>query len=281
MNIYRNLHAKLQPSKDDVSHFSKSLGGKVRKAATLCKWTTLENMREITDTFYDALVYHGWQWTPGKSCGSLESAAKLLDGEMVNAECQVVANAFVMLLTLPEPYGFGAQAKKVTYSGIDTLIGTDKGRPTNSDSKREIKNVTKGFVSRHPLEGIHNLMPNVWDHTLGRLTNLYSWSDHKVVEINGIYWDACYNTSYSLKNEMAVALILGSNISTIKVPVEQWQELVTEDKFLIRNGGQITYLRSTTPNTVPFQAKARFVVPYYESIYGDETAEIKIDPIAW
>lgn len=269
MNIYRNLLAKLPVGAADQLRSRETLGGKVMHAATTGNWAPATHMTQITDAFYRELVAAGWRWTPSKSCGSIEQAAKLLDGEMVHAECQVAARAFELLMQSPAPNGFGvAAAKMVTYSGNELLIGADGGQPTAESVKRD---ATRGFYSRHPILGVHGLPANVYDPADGRITNLYRWDDHKVVELNGRYWDVCYNASYVFLNDMAVAIRLG--INEPRGPTKTIEEAlarVSEDKVVIKNFHQIAYFRTAAPGTIAEAAGARVIGPYYESLFGDE-----------
>jgi hypothetical protein len=269
MNIYRNILAKLPISSSDQARARDTLGGKVMHAATTAGWTTAANMTQITGAFYLELVSAGWRWTPAKSCGSKEQAAKLLDGEMVHAECQAVARAFEMLLQAPAPNGFGAAgAKMVTYSGDEQLIGADNGQPTAPSVKRS---AVRGFYSRHPILGIHGLMPNVYDPAVGRITDLYRWDDHKVVELAGKYWDVCYNASYTFLQQMAVAIRLGMNEDrSPTASIVEAMSRVSEDKVVIKNFHQIAYFRTAAPGTTEEAAGARVIGPYYASLFGDE-----------
>lgn len=280
MNIYQNLQAGLQPSKVEVASRQNTLGGWVMIEAEKKGWNTDNHMPQIMDAFYRGLQKFNWRWTPSQACGSLASAAKLLDGGTVNAECQAAANAFMLLLNAPAPHGFDAKSKMVTYSGREMLIGADNGAPT---AKEVARREGRGFVARHPFGGEHGLLPNVWDPESDSMADMYSWANHKVVELNGRYWDVCYNASYIYLQQMCVAIVIGTNeLTTRTKSLEEAMMQVSEDKVMVKNWMQIAYFRSTTPDQAAYKAGAKSIGPYADSLYGDESTYGKLEaPIKW
>jgi hypothetical protein len=275
MRIYRNLHGKLEPEKHKPSDRVKTLGGAVMDDVERNRWTAPANLPQITSAFYEQLVAFKWKWTPGRSCGDLEKAASILDGEMVHAECQVAANAFRLLLEVEPPHGFGLDGVKLrTYSGEKSLIGAEEHGPKAKNSKRVVQS-NEGFYSLHPLAGVHGLKPNVFDVATNKMAPVYAWTDHKVVEVAGRFYDVCYNTSYENLIDMAIALVLGSNEDTS--PTKTIQEAMSrtvEYKVLVKNYFQIAYFRNATPESLAYQLDAKEMGPYAESVYGDEATEM-------
>jgi hypothetical protein len=274
VNIYRNLEKKLEPAKHDLPGWPETLGGIVMAQAKKANWTVPGNLTQITAEFYDQLVAFKWKWTPSRSCGDTAKAASILDGEMYHAECQVAANAFLLLLTLAPPYGFGATAKLKTYTGEKTLIGVESQSKPSAPNTKRAANTNEGFYSYHPAAGVHGLKPNVFDVATGKMAALYAWTDHKVVKVGGRYYDVCYNASYGTLNEMALAFTLGENCSTLPTKtIEEAVRRVTEFKVMIKNWFQIAYFRSAVPGSEADNAGAKEMGVFAESLFGDEATE--------
>ncbi len=280
MPVYRNLVLNLPISDPDKEAWKRSLGYWVMQEAARLSLQAPRDMTQITDAFYRALVHFNWRWTPAQPCGSQETAAKILDGDIQHVECRGVATAFRQLLTAPAPYGFALKPDKAVvrvYQGGESLIGADNGKPTVEHIKRQ---AATGFYSVHPRDGVHGLRANVFDPATNQMANLYAWSDHKVVEVEGRYWDVCYNASYLILQQMAVAIVIGENYNSAPTKtLQEAQARVTETKVVVKNWFQIAYFRTAVPGSPAEAAGAKEIGPYAESIYGDETTEGVLKPL--
>jgi len=272
-NFYRRLQQGITLADHEVAEWEKSntLGRKVMKRAKDCDWKVPGNLTEITAEFHEQLKKFEWKWKPSTPCGDKAMAAKILDGEMHHAECQVAANSFLLLLTLKKPYGFGVEAELSTYSGEKTLIGVESCSAPSAKNTKRCPNSNEGFYSYHPTEGVHSLKPNVFDCQTNKLAALYAWTNHKVVRVGSRYYDVCYNAAYGTLNEMALAFTLGENQSTLKAKTpEEFLKLQRETKVMIKNWFQIAYFRTTIPNSMEAQIGATEMGVYSESMFGDE-----------
>lgn len=276
MNIYRNLQQGLKPAQTEVSQWNKTLGGAVMAKADKQHWTAPAHLAQLTHEFYEQLVAFKWRWTPSKSCGDVQKAALLLDGEMHHAECQVAANAFKLLLETKPPFGFGlSDATLKTYVGEKSIIGAESKGPTGPNTRRA-PNSNGGFYSLHPEGGVHGLKPNVFDVQTNKLAPVYAWTDHKVVEHGGRFYDVCYDAVYSQTSDMAIALTLGCNEDSRPTKtIQEAMSRISEFKVFIKNWFQIAYFRSAAPDSLAGQMDAKEVGPFAESIFGDEATEMK------
>ncbi len=278
MGVYQKLHINAEPSDLDIAAFDNTLGGRVMKAATQNTWTAQNNMTEILDAFYNALVHFHWEWRPRTPCGNSTEAAKTLDGQIKHAECYVPANALYQLLIAKAPYGFAvdkANVKVAPFSGHKHIIGGDpKDGPTLNDSWKRDQQNEINFISSHPRAGVHGLAANIYDVSTNQIADMYAWCDHKVVSYLGKFWDPCYNKVYLVKEGMTKALVIGINIdgSPTASPMDALTR-VWEAKVLVPKFHQAVYFRS-----VPFgQARGgsedmKVEGPYATSICGDEDA---------
>ena len=153
------------------------------------------NFLQLFNTFV-TFIHHpgnGYTWD-GRIKGG--SAYKLLDGDVKSSECATFANAFMMLVWAPKPFGLQLPKGEVelqSYSGISKL----------------------GFVSTHPVGGVMGLQSNV----AGGL--YYVWDNHKVVKYQNRLYDVMYNTSYGQKEDMVQYQILENEVTLTPPDVVQ------------------------------------------------------------
>ncbi|HEV2394257.1 MAG TPA: hypothetical protein VG146_18045 [Verrucomicrobiae bacterium] len=275
MNIYRNLQQNLKPVETDLAQWGKTLGGAVMAKAKQQNWKSPGHLPEITHEFYEQLMAFNWKWTPSRSCGDLKKAAAILDGDMYHAECQAAANAFKLLLETKAPYGFGlADVKLKVYVGEKAMTGAEANGPTGEHARRA-PNSNGGFYSMHPLAGVHGLKPNVFDVQTNKLAPVYAWTDHKVVEYGGRFYDVCYDAIYGQAVDMAIALTLGCNEDSRPTKtIQEAMSRIQEFKVLIKNWFQIAYFRSAAPDSTAGQLDAKEIGPFAESLFGDEKTEL-------
>jgi len=143
-----------------------------------------------------------WTWNPAKN----PDAYSILDGDQTVGECQALARAFRTLATCGN--GFGLTFKE-----------SEVAEPTRAGGGWYEGRHCMGFVSRHPLAGILNLLPNVYPPgnrlpgTDSRLAELYFWANHKVVPYNGKFYDPSYNKIYDKLEDMSAYQVCEDNNS--------------------------------------------------------------------
>jgi hypothetical protein len=141
--------------------------------------------------------FHGqdnWTWV-GKTL--TPSAPMILDGEAKTGQCLALASALRLLAMTRKPFGLG-------------IPDVDLGRFTKSDGLYYGR-YQQGFLSEHPIGGILNLLPNVYEplnalpKPASRLAPLYLWENHKVLKYNGKFYDPSYlRRSVDLLNRVLV-----------------------------------------------------------------------------
>src|SRR5262249_34687537 len=134
-------------------------------------------------------------WAPGAPGNSPGRGAMLLDsggalpGAGANAgEGGYVAHALAYLINAPAPWGVG-------------VCGATAGRepvPGGVSSPRP-----PGFISTH-VQHLPGPQPNIVDLNGNTIPGFYKWENHKTTLFNGVYYDACYRTSYGAPGNMAV-----------------------------------------------------------------------------
>lgn len=169
------------PTAAQVAAWPATPGGQFMNAQAFAALTNADVLG-VTNTLHAQLG--GWTWAPGVAAGAVSAGAELLQGSRVSGECAAVANALSMVLTTAAPYGLAQGPGNFT---VRTYSGAHN----------------QGFIAAHA--PILNLNPNVYDPATGNRQNFYVWDNHKTVEYNGEFFDACYNTSYMAQANMAQA----------------------------------------------------------------------------
>ncbi|MFC1672551.1 hypothetical protein ACFL12_00215 [Pseudomonadota bacterium] len=145
------------------------------------------NVLGVTNTLHAQLG--NWTWDPSSAGNSMAAGCTLLQGSRIAGECAVVAHALRVALIANNPYGVQQAAHNFT---VRTYTGANG----------------QGFIANHA--PILNLDPNIYDPGTGNPVNRYLWQDHKTVEYNGRFYDACYDAEYLAQPAMAHAQILQS-----------------------------------------------------------------------
>jgi len=131
-------------------------------------------------------------WDPSGTGGTSDTKEKkALDGTVNHGECAVLAGALHKLWSMDAPFGLGKAGSSVV---------------TYEPEKNNAEPMFVGFISPHPVGGIHGLAPNIFSKT-GVAQGLYSWENHKVVLHNGVYYDPSYRTTYAALTDMVAFTI--------------------------------------------------------------------------
>jgi hypothetical protein len=122
-----------------------------------------------------------WTWVGAGSCGT----ATVLDNNTQSVECQAFAVGLRALMIFPAPFGLGINKDECAVKVLVKKLGV----------------WDCGFISRHPIDGVLGLRPNIRtpDHIDGTLFpgGYYLWDNHKVVLYKGIYYDPAYGRQYA------------------------------------------------------------------------------------
>lgn len=187
--IYQKIANVMQNSRDPASEIKKlalddpawraTPGGKIINSLSSAK----KNFPGLFDAFVAYAPTAGWAWDPDIT-GAHKGA--LLDGARSSGECALFAANLKLLAEAPPPYGLGLVNKIdwIYYSGENST----------------------GFVAYHAGPNIIGGLPSnvVTPTDIQKSSDLYFWSNHKVLGYDGVVYDPSYGTIVWSKEAMAL-----------------------------------------------------------------------------